>query len=170
VIRTRMAVSVAPGPRTMHDARMTNRTNAAIMATLALAVLAAGCGGSDKSSSSSSGTQSGRIRTACNAPANTKPTGLPADFPLPGELTITTVRKDGPTVVAEGYWNAPLDEIYKEYTDQVTQAGYKILFTENEHRDAEISYKGSAHTGQIALRDDCTESGAIRVHITNRPA
>jgi hypothetical protein len=149
---------------------MTRRLISATIAALAAALLAAGCGGSDKNSSSTTTAQAQRIRSSCNGPANTKPTGLPADFPVPGELTITTVRKDGPTIVAEGYWNAPLDEIYREYTDQVKQAGYKILFTENEHRDAEISYKGSARTGQIALRDDCTESGAISVHITNRPA
>ncbi|MEA2144931.1 MAG: hypothetical protein QOG59_518 [Solirubrobacteraceae bacterium] len=149
---------------------MIRRFSGSAVALLAIAVFAAGCGSGSKKSGTTAGTQAERIRTACNAPANTKPTGLPAAFPLPGELTVTHVRKDGPTIVVEGYWNAPLDEIYNEYKDAVTRAGYKILFTENEHRDAEISYKGSARTGQIALRDDCTESGAISVHITNRPA
>ena len=48
--------------------------------------------------------------------------------------------------------------------------GYQVLFTEKEEHDAEISYKGSKRTGQIALRDDCTESDTTRVHITSRPA
>jgi hypothetical protein len=74
------------------------------------------------------------------------------------------------TVVVDGYWTSELDEAYDEYTQGITAAGYKVLFAENEHRDAEISYSGSNRTGQIAFRSDCTESNTTRVHITNRPA
>jgi hypothetical protein len=72
--------------------------------------------------------------------------------------------------VVDGYWTAGLDEAYKEFKDQVDRAGYTVLFTEKEEHDAEISYKGSGRTGQIALRDNCTEDDTTRVHITNRPA
>jgi hypothetical protein len=147
------------------------------IATLALAMLAPGCGGSDKKSagggtteSTAAAKESEGANTACKAPATTKPTGLPAAFPVPGELTVTQVRKDGPTIVVDGYWTAALDEAYTEFSDQVGQAGYKVLFTENEHKDAEISYKAGNRSGQIALRDDCTEDDTTRVHITNRPA
>ena len=130
---------------------------------LTIALVAAGCGGGgDKESESA--------KTECKAAATSEPTGLPAAFPVPGELTVTEVRKDGPTNVVDGYWTAGLDEAYDEYKDQVTEAGYTILFTEKEEHDAEISYKGSGHTGQIALRDDCSESDTTRVHITSRPA
>jgi hypothetical protein len=132
-------------------------------ATLALAFFAAGCGGGgDKESEGA--------RTECKAAATSAATGLPAAFPIPGELTITQVRKDGPTNVVDGYWTAGLDEVYKEFKDQIDEAGYDTLFTEKEDHDAEISYKGSGRTGQIALRDNCTESDTTRVHITNRPA
>ncbi len=139
---------------------------------MAGALLAAGCGGGDKKESATRPDpgESEGARTACKAPATTKPTGLPAAFPVPGELTVTQVRKDGTTDVVDGYWTAPIDEAYKEFKDQVDQAGYQVLFTEKEEHDAEISYKGSSRTGQIALRDDCTESATTRVHITNRPA
>ncbi|HZO61767.1 MAG TPA: hypothetical protein VFB35_02185 [Gaiellaceae bacterium] len=133
---------------------------------LGAVLLAAGCGssGEDKDKESEG------ARTACKAPALSGDSGLPAAFPIPGELTLTRTRKDGPSTVVDGYWSADLDEVYGEYKDQVGQAGYSILFDEKEEHDAEISYKGSGRTGQIALRDDCTESDTIRVHITNRPA
>ena len=142
------------------------RIGLAMLLGLAVAVAAAGCGKAQKSS----GGESESSKVACKAPATTQPTGLPAAFPVPGELTFTEVRKDGPTNVVDGYWTAGIDEAYKEYKDQVEQAGYTILFDEKEEHDAEISYKGSGRTGQIALRDDCSESDTTRVHITNRPA
>src|SRR4051794_477844 len=105
-------------------------------AALAVALLAAGCGGGgDKESEGA--------RTECKAAATSQATGLPAAFPVPGELTITEVRKDGPTNVIDGYWTAGLDEAYNEFKDQVGEAGYDVLFTEKEEHDAEISYKGS---------------------------
>ena len=132
-------------------------------AALAVALLAAGRGGDGKKESESA-------NTACKGAAATQATGLPAAFPAPGELTYTQVRKDGPTIVVDGYWTAKLDEAYKEFKDQVDQAGYTVLFTEKEDHDAEISYKGSGRTGQIALRDNCSEGDTTRVHITSRPA
>jgi len=122
--------------------------------------LAAGCGGGKKESEGT--------KLACKAAATSEPTGLPAAFPVPGELTFTEVRKDGPTNVVDGYWSSGLDEAYKEFGDQVKEAGYTILFQEKEKDDAEISYKGSGRTGQIALREDCSESETTRVHITSR--
>ena len=133
---------------------------------LGVAIAAAGCGKAEKSSSGE--TEGSKV--ACKAPATSQPTGLPAAFPVPGELTFTEVRKDGPTNVVDGYWTAGIDEAYKEFKDQVEQAGYTILFDEKEEHDAEISYKASGRTGQIALRDDCSEADTTRVHITNRPA
>jgi hypothetical protein len=129
---------------------------------LTVAFATAGCGGGgDKESSSAS---------ACRGDATTEATNFPPGFPVPGELTFTSVHKDGPTNVADGYWAAGLDEAYNEYKDAVENAdGYDILFTEKEDHDAEISYKGEGHSGQIALRDDCSESDTTRVHVTNRP-
>jgi hypothetical protein len=54
--------------------------------------------------------------TACKAPATSQPTGLPAAFPVPGELTFTSVRKDGPTIVVDGYWTSGLDEATRSFT------------------------------------------------------
>ena len=137
---------------------------------LATGFFAAGCGGDDNKSSEEAKQEAEGARTECKAAATSTPTGLPAAFPVPGELTVTKASKDGPTVVVDGYWASGLDEAYTEFKDGVARAGYQVLFTEKEEHDAEISYKGSNRTGQIALRDDCTEDETTRVHITNRPA
>jgi hypothetical protein len=134
------------------------------MAVVALTgvLLAAGCGGGEKESEGS--------KTACKADATTAETGLPAGFPIPAEVTVTAVRTDGPSQVVDGYWTAALDEAYPEYKEAVESAdGYEILFSEQEEDDAEISYKGEGRSGQIALREDCSESDTTRVHITSRP-
>src|SRR6478672_4664813 len=117
-----------------------NHRTTTLAALLALGVALSGCGGSDSDSKSGESEQDEGARTPCKADATTKPTGLPAAFPVPGELTFTAVQKDGPTNVVDGYWSAGLDEAYSEYVDQVKQAGYKVLFSEKEEHDAEISY------------------------------
>lgn len=131
---------------------------------LGVALVVAGCGGGGEKKSEE------RARTACKVEATTQATGLPASFPQPAEITYTAVRQDGPTKVVDGYWTAGLDEAYAEFKDQMEQAGFDVLFGEKENRDAEISWKGNGRTGQVALRDDCSESDTTRVHITNRPA
>jgi hypothetical protein len=168
----RVAAHRGPVPRSIRVAammpRMIRRFSGATVALLATALLAGGCGDDE----SKKGEESEGARTACKAPATTDETGLPAAFPIPGELTITEVRKDGPTNVIDGYWSSDLDEAYPEFKEQVEQAGYEVLFTEKEEHDAEISYadKANGRSGQVALRDDCSEESTIRVHITNRPA
>ncbi len=110
-------------------------------ASLAIALFAVGCGDDDKKPVAAGNEESEGAKTACKAPATTKATGLPAAFPIPGELTITEARKDGPTNVVDGYWASGIDEAYPEFKAQVEQAGYEVLFTEKEEHDAEISYK-----------------------------
>ncbi len=96
---------------------------------------------------------------------------LPADFPQPGELTITEATTAGPSQVLNGYWTADLQETYDEWHQQLDGAGYSVLFDEIEDEDAEISYKSAdaSSTGQIALRSDCQQADTTDVHITNRP-
>jgi hypothetical protein len=132
---------------------------------LALALAAAGCGGGGSSSSTA-------LTVDCRkGSALTGASGLPADFPAPGELVLTQRSKQGPTLVLDGYYDSPdLDKAYEELLAQAKAANYKVLFTENEHKDAEISYGApDGTTGQIALHADCNESHTTRVHITSRP-
>jgi hypothetical protein len=49
------------------------------------------------------------------------------------------------------------------------RVGYTILFDELEEHDSEVSWKGQGRSGQVALREECGDSGRTFVHITNRP-
>lgn len=131
----------------------------------AIAFAAVGCGGEGDKGKESEG-----AKTPCKAAALTTPTGLPAAFPVPGELTFTNAQKDGPTVLVDGFWTAGLDEAYEEYKDKVGKAGNTVTSSEKEEDDAEITYEGSGKVGQIALKANCSEDETTRVHITNRPA
>ena len=168
---------------------MTGRLLVAGIAALMFGLVGAGCGSDDNGSSSTPATEAAQSeggsaeseaekekesesegeRTECKKPATSDPTGLPSGFPTPSEVTVTEARKDGPSAVVEGYFAADLDAAYSGYEAEVKKAGYKILFQEKEEHDAEISYSGGSRTGQIALRDTCSEPETTRVHITNRP-
>ena len=146
---------------------MTSDFVGATFASLAVALLASGCGGDDSKSNRT--TVPAAARSACRASTTDQATGLPESFPSPSELKVIRVRRDGPTIVIDAYWPAGLDEAYAELKDHIEQAENEVLFTENEHTDAEISYKSGDRSGQVALRADCTEDDTTRVHITNRP-
>jgi hypothetical protein len=149
---------------------MSTRIIGAGLPLLATALFAVGCGSDDKSSENEGGGGEETTRSACTGGTAVKDTGLPPAFPQPGELTITKVQKDGPTIVLDGYWKSELPEAYREWKENFEANGYKVLFNELEEHDSEVSYSGSGRTGQVALRDNCTEDNVVRVHITNRPA
>jgi hypothetical protein len=142
-----------------------------------LSLVMAGCsnettvsGGSSPSPTTAPTTPTGAL---CSGPAvDASQVKLPADFPQPGELTITASTTAGPSQVVDGYWDSDLEEAYEDWHRQLDTAGYTVLFDEIEDDDAEISYKSAdgSSTGQIALRADCGTEDRIAVHITNRPA
>jgi hypothetical protein len=168
---------------------MRTRMWTACFIAIVFGLFAAGCGSSDDESGSTGGTQATATqdseaeaeaerdkkesegeRSECKKPATSKPTGLPSGFPKPDGMTITEARKDGPSVVVDGYIAGDIPASYAAFQAAVTKAGYKVLFNEREEHDAEISYSGGERTGQIALRDICEEAETTSVHITNRPA
>ena len=93
-----------------------------------------------------------------------------ASFPKPAQLTITAVRKEGPTTEVDGYVSADFPEAYTSYGAAVTKSGYTVLHKERDAHDAEINYQGAGRQGQIALKENCSEEGVTRIHITSRPA
>jgi hypothetical protein len=166
---------------------------AAWIVALVFALFAAGCGDSDEDSAKGTGAaatttsagedadaeseeseeenakESEEAKSACKTAATSEATNLPDSFPLPAGVTLTKVEKEGPTTVAEGYWEVDLDKAYDDYGAAVEKAGYTVLAKEHEAHDAEINYEGDKRQGQIALRETCSESDTTRVRITNRP-
>jgi hypothetical protein len=134
-----------------------------------LAFSAAGCGSSgEKASEGATGEQ---IQAACNGSQLTSAPKLPASFPQieAEKLVYTKQRTDGPTEVIEGYFNGDVKDAHEEFKKELQGAGYKILFDELEDHDSEVSWSGEGRTGQVALREECGDSGKTYVHITNRP-
>jgi hypothetical protein len=114
----------------------------------------------------------GEAKIACEgAPLGSEP-NLPAGFPKPAETTYFDSKKQGPSLVVDGFYEGDLEKAYEEYKEGFEGSGYTILFDELEENDSEISYRDpdEATSGQVALRRDCEEDGRIAVHITNRPA
>jgi hypothetical protein len=143
-----------------------SRTMIRLVGLLAILTLGlAGC--------SSGGEEEGGGTEACNGSAiSSDQIKLPADFPMPPEVTVTDATSAGPSRIVDGYFDADLQEAYDDFHRQLDTAGYAVLFDEIEDKDAEISYKSAdeSSTGQIALKSECSESDKTVVHITNRPS
>jgi hypothetical protein len=132
----------------------------------ALVLALAGCGG-DKKEEEETATEGATIQ--CRADAYDGDLGLPANFPEPAEFVATSSALEGPTRVVVGYWESGLDEAYREWKDEVEQAGFNVTFDELEDKDSEVAYEGSDTTGIIQLRDRCEEDEVTYVRITARP-
>ena len=145
---------------------MTRLMRLVALALLSVLVIAA-CGGESEAEKESEKAKSAFTAT-CEGSALTGDVGLPSGFPKPDGVTYLKTSMAGPSNVVDGTDVGDLDAAYEAYEKAVDDAGYNVLFKEKEEDDAEISYEGAGHTGQIALRDAC-DNDKLAVHITNRP-
>lgn len=136
------------------------------LAAVLVGLVLAGCGGEKKKEEAATG---GEEQITCRADAFKGDPGLPENFPIPAEFTVTESNLEGPTRVVIGYWESGLEEAYREWKDRVEEANFDVTFDEIEDRDAEVAYKGSGRTGIIQLRDKCVEDEVTYVRITSRP-
>ena len=146
---------------------MTLRPRLLLLALAALfCIVVAGCGGDKKEEAAAEG---GEATVTCRADAYDGDVGLPANFPMPGEFVVTKSTQEGPTRVVVGYWESGLDEAYREWKDQIEEAGFNVTFDELEDKDSEVAYEGSGRTGIVQLKDKCEEDEVTYVRITSRP-
>jgi hypothetical protein len=142
----------------------------ALVFAIAVAFVAAGCGGGDnKAAETETVGAGGETKIDCRADEFSGDPQLPANFPTPGEFVVTSSTQEGPTRVVVGYWESGLDEAYREWKDQVEEAGFNVTFDELEDKDSEVAYEGSGRTGIIQLKDRCNEDEVTYVRITSRP-
>jgi hypothetical protein len=158
-----------PAPVTSGPSRRRRRRASVLgLILIVLIVLAAAtCGGNDESGEEES---EGGAAIACSGgPVTPK---LPADFPEVDGLTYTKSTTSGPSEIADGYYEGDLRDAYESFKSAFQDAGYTVTFDEIEEHDSEVAYKGGEEnrSGIVALRDGCSESGRISVHITSRPA
>jgi hypothetical protein len=141
----------------------------ALVFAIAVAFVAAGCGGGEKAAETETVGAGGERTIDCRADEFSGNPQLPANFPTPGEFVVTSSTQEGPTRVVVGYWESGLDEAYREWKDQVEEAGFNVTFDELEDKDSEVAYEGSGKTGIIQLKDRCNEDEVTYVRITSRP-
>jgi hypothetical protein len=132
----------------------------------AVVLVVAGCwGGKNKAETDTVGTQA-----ACDAPALSSATKLPANFPQVAQATYTKESTEGPTDVTEGYFMGSVKEGHDAYKSALNTNGYQVTHDELDEHDSEVNWKGHGRSGQVALREQCGDADKIYVHITNRPA
>jgi hypothetical protein len=141
----------------------------ALVFAIAVAFVVAGCGGGDKAAETETVGAGGETKIDCRADEFSGDPQLPANFPTPGEFVVTSSTQEGPTRVVVGYWESGLDEAYREWKDQVEEAGFNVTFDELEDKDSEVAYEGSGKTGIVQLKDRCNEDEVTYVRITSRP-
>jgi ABC-type glycerol-3-phosphate transport system substrate-binding protein len=124
----------------------------------ALALLLAGCGGSD---SEGEGELSKEAEYACSGSELSDAPKLPASWPDMGEVTFTQQSTQGPTEVIEGYFDGDIEAAHDDFKRELESAGFTILFDELEEHDSEVAWKGEGRSGQVALREECGSSGKI---------
>jgi hypothetical protein len=137
---------------------------------LALAMLGlalAACGG--ESEGEEDGERGEAFAPICEMPAMTSETGIPADFPVPPNVTFVKSEDAGPSTIVEGYAEGDISDVYDAWHEAFDDTSYEISFDELEDHDAEISFVGTDDdTGQIKLEDECGE-GKVYVRVTSRP-
>src|SRR3954454_20076591 len=113
-----------PSPDVFTIPPMTLRPRLLAFALMALlCVVVAGCGGGDnKDEEAAAG--AGEATITCRADTFDGDPDLPANFPTPPELVVTQSNMEGPTRVVIGYWESGLDEAYREWKDQLEEAGF----------------------------------------------
>lgn len=136
-----------------------------MVAVVATGLILAACG--SDAGEPPGGSASGR---SCPPPpiALSTPPEVPAGFPLPPELTVTSSEEAGPSTILEGYWEADLVDVFEAYRTAFETAGYDVPFSEREQEDAEVNFADGESTGQVRLGKEC--EGRTDVRITIRPA
>jgi hypothetical protein len=137
--------------------------------TLGLAVSACGGGGESDEEKAAEEARSEAFAPICEMQAMSGDTGLPAGFPVPGEVTWVKSEKAGPSTIVEGWAEDDMSDLYDEWHSQFESSDYKITFDEKEEHDAEISFEGGGQSGQVKLADECGDSGKVYARVTSRP-
>ena len=140
-----------------------------VLSALSAPALAACGGGESEAEREAEEARSEAFAPICEMSDVIADTGLPADFPVPGDVTFVKAEKAGPSVVVEGWAAEDLEKLYDEWHERFEESDYEITFDEQEEHDAEISFEGGGRSGQVRLAAECGDSGKTYARVTARP-
>ena len=95
--------------------------------------------------------------------------GVPEGFPAPDDTHYTGGGEAGPSFIAEGYYDGPLQDSFEAYHAAFEDAGYDITKDEIEEHDAEVFFSGQGTTGQVNMYYDFDCESRTQLRITIRP-
>ncbi|HVM11915.1 MAG TPA: hypothetical protein VM638_05510 [Actinomycetota bacterium] len=106
---------------------------------------------------------------ACGPPPPADPgVELPDGFPAIADLTLTSSREAGPSLIVEGYLPHAIPAGFERASAAFeASAGYDVTKDEVEQVDAEVFFASEDSTGQVKLQQTC--AGRSDVTITIRP-
>jgi hypothetical protein len=141
-----------------------------VVAAMTLGIALAACGGGEsEEDEAAEEARSEAFAPICEMTAMSGETGLPAGFPVPGEVTWVKSEKAGPSTIVEGWAEEDMDDLYDDWHSQFESSDFAITFDEKEEHDAEISFEGGGQSGQVKLADECGDSGKVYARVTSRP-
>ncbi len=151
----------------MRNRRRLITTGMLVVLALALGACSSGEKKADEGEAGGGGTE-----TCSGSPVPAGQLQLPEGFPTPDGVTFTESEMEGPSGVADGYFEGDVKDAHDEWKAAFTDANYTVVSDELEEHDSEVNYESAdgSSTGQVALREECKESGRTAVHITDRPA
>jgi hypothetical protein len=145
------------------------RTVVLLVLSIVFAPALAACGGETESEREAEEGRSEAFAPICELSNVLADTGLPADFPVPGDVTFVKTEKAGPSAVVEGWATEDLEKLYEDWHERFKSSDYEITFDEQEEHDAEISFEGGGRSGQVKLASECGDSGKTYARVTSRP-
>ena len=97
---------------------------------------------------------------------------LPIHWPefANGKLTYTRQDTSSQTIAVDGYFKDNVENAHDAWRKGLQAEGFTILSDVLREHDSEISWRGEASSGRVAIRQACGPGRRVWIHITNRPA
>ena len=108
--------------------------------------------------------------SACEMPQEIEmPSGLPADFPWPGDVVLTRAQLKKKFVALEGFSERSVDELFESSRPALTSNGFDIINSDYEGFEAELYFaKGESLAGILSLREGPCD-GYVKVNVIYDP-
>jgi hypothetical protein len=141
-------------------------------ATVALMLVAAGCGDKGSSDPDAGAGFSAADMSTCVADAQQVsdfPDGYPTSFPMPDGTVLYNVEDRGEEgVVTTGVTTTAFKDVLSALNGPAQKAGFTVTDGETEAHDAEANWSGSGYTGRWAIRESSSCAGETVIQLLSK--